>query len=298
MRSARSIRYLNHIIVSEIENSNNVNTPFVHNLPAFHRHFGKLTDITSDELQLWRQLELRDVTFKLVTRGKKHPVWSMVTLRPSREKELIPRKEFLELVAKRKEEYLKNWEKRFTTLTKQEPRFTKDFTTIKEFAEAVGASPKKRKKPSGVQVCSYPEGRKDDKKIIKQKKVPVIPRIPNSTQVNNFVEQSEIFFLKKEFLYTKLKYSRCPASDAVSGGFAALLAGFVGFLISEKFGIELVDSGDFYVALMYAIFVGFTCHLLTRLSDGGKKHSLPASFGHNITFVRESFLFIAKRLSR
>ena len=51
--------------------------------------------------------------------------------------------------------------------------------------------------------------------------------------------------LRKERLYTKLKYSRSPAYDIVSGGSAALLSGFIGFLVSEKFGFELVDSGDF-----------------------------------------------------
>jgi hypothetical protein len=44
----------------------------------------------------------------------------------------------------------------------------------------------------------------------------------------------------------------------VSGGFAALLAGLLGFLISEKFGFELVDSGDFYYAYMYALFAGWS----------------------------------------
>ena len=36
----------------------------------------------------------------------------------------------------------------------------------------------------------------------------------------------DIHFLRKEKLYTKLKYSRCPQYDIVSGGFAALLAGY------------------------------------------------------------------------
>lgn len=67
----------------------------------------------------------------------------------------------------------------------------------------------------------------------------------------------DIHFLRKEKLYTKLKYSRCPQYDIVSGGFAAILAGFIGFLISEKFGIELVDSGDFYIAFMYGVFGAF-----------------------------------------
>ena len=38
-----------------------------------------------------------------------------------------------------------------------------------------------------------------------------------------------INFIKKEKLYTKLKYSRTPQYDIVSGGIAALLSGFLGF---------------------------------------------------------------------
>lgn len=67
-----------------------------------------------------------------------------------------------------------------------------------------------------------------------------------------------INFLRKERLYTKLKYSRSPAYDIVSGGSAALLAAFLGFLISEKYGFELVDSGDFYYLFMYAVFFALT----------------------------------------
>lgn len=68
----------------------------------------------------------------------------------------------------------------------------------------------------------------------------------------------DINFLKREKLYTKLKYSRSPAYDIVSGGVAALFSGFIGFLISEKFGIELVDSGDFYTFFMYIVFLCFS----------------------------------------
>ena len=68
----------------------------------------------------------------------------------------------------------------------------------------------------------------------------------------------DINFLKREKLYTKLKYSRSPAYDIVSGGVAALFSAFVGFLISEKFGIELVDSGDFYTFFMYMVFLFFS----------------------------------------
>jgi hypothetical protein len=76
-----------------------------------------------------------------------------------------------------------------------------------------------------------------------------------------------INFLRKERLYTKLKYSRSPAYDTVSGGAAAILAGFLGFLVSEKFGMELVDSGDFYFLIMYIVFISFSVRpLLTILN--------------------------------
>ena len=75
----------------------------------------------------------------------------------------------------------------------------------------------------------------------------------------------DVNFLKREKLYTKLKYSRSPAYDIVSGGVAALFSGFIGFLISEKFGIELVDSGDFYTFFMYLVFIGFSLRPLVKI---------------------------------
>ena len=81
-------------------------------------------------------------------------------------------------------------------------------------------------------------------------------------------ENTNINFLRKERLYTKLKYSRSPAYDIVSGGAAAILAGFLGFLISEKYGFELVDSGDFYFLFMYIVFFSFSIRpLLTSISS-------------------------------
>jgi len=74
-------------------------------------------------------------------------------------------------------------------------------------------------------------------------------------------------FLRKERLYTKLKYSRSPAYDIVSGGAAAILAGLLGFLITERFGIELVDSGDFYYLFMYAVFTSFSIKPLLEATD-------------------------------
>lgn len=74
-----------------------------------------------------------------------------------------------------------------------------------------------------------------------------------------------INFLKKEKMYTKLKYSRVPQYDIVSGGAAALLAGFLGFLITEKFGFELIDSGDFYFLFMYLVFLAFSLRLFLKI---------------------------------
>lgn len=77
----------------------------------------------------------------------------------------------------------------------------------------------------------------------------------------------DINFLRKERIYTKLKYSRVPQYDIVAGGSAALFAGFLGFLICEKFGFELVDSGDFYILFMYLVFLFFTLRVFLRLID-------------------------------
>lgn len=71
-------------------------------------------------------------------------------------------------------------------------------------------------------------------------------------------QKINIVFLRKERIYTKLKYSRCPQYDMVSGGMAALFSAFLGFLITEKFGLELLDSGDFYIAFMYGVFAVFS----------------------------------------
>jgi len=79
-------------------------------------------------------------------------------------------------------------------------------------------------------------------------------------------------------MYTKLKYSRTPQYDIVSGGIAALFAGFLGFLICEKFGFELVDSGDFYFVFMYVVFLSFLLRLFCKIM------SLTTNFSHIVTF--------------
>lgn len=93
----------------------------------------------------------------------------------------------------------------------------------------------------------------------------LIQDTPKSSAQALTVDTTVIHFIRKEVIYTKLKYSRCPQYDIVSGGLAALLSAFIGFLISEKFGLELVDSGDFYIAFMYGVFLVFSCRPLIKL---------------------------------
>ena len=92
----------------------------------------------------------------------------------------------------------------------------------------------------------------------------------NHFTFNTWYNLININFLRKEKLYTKLKYSRSPAYDIVSGGAAALLAGLLGFLISEKFGMELVDSGDFYYLWMYLVFLSFSVRPLLVVAESNK----------------------------
>ena len=47
----------------------------------------------------------------------------------------------------------------------------------------------------------------------------------NTNKLNTTLNLININFLRKEKLYTKLKYSRSPAYDIVSGGAAAIFAG-------------------------------------------------------------------------
>ena len=96
-----------------------------------------------------------------------------------------------------------------------------------------------------------------------------------------------INFLRYERLYTKLKYSRSPAFDIVSGGAAALLAGFLGFLISEKFGFELVDSGDFYYLFMYGVFATFILKPLLYIINVNKSVTSSLSIKNLIKFLSQ-----------
>lgn len=102
----------------------------------------------------------------------------------------------------------------------------------------------------------------------------------------------DINFLRKERIYTKLKYSRTPQYDIVSGGAAALFAGFLGFLICEKFGFELPDSGDFYFLFMYLVFLFFFCRLFLKVLDANQSSWNPFSLKWLFFFYRNLFIII------
>ena len=121
---------------------------------------------------------------------------------------------------------------------------------------------------------------------------------PLQTTLFNSYSVWDINFLRKEKIYTKLKYSRCPQYDIISGGFAAIFAGFIGFLISEKFGIELVDSGDFYTALMYGIFSVFAIRPLLRIYSITHTPYTPWSLKYGAIFWQDLLTLLVRFLQK
>ena len=115
-----------------------------------------------------------------------------------------------------------------------------------------------------------------------------------SNHLNTLNSLINVNFLRKERLYTKLKYSRSPAFDIVSGGAAAIFAGLLGFLVSEKFGLELVDSGDFYYLFMYAVFIAFSVRPLLVVMSNERSFAELLSFRRIIVFYKNILLLILK----
>ena len=131
--------------------------------------------------------------------------------------------------------------------------------------------------------------------ILKITKIFTIYKINNN--INTFKSNLlwtlfNINFLRKEKMYTKLKYSRVPQYDIVSGGAAALLAGFLGFLITEKFGFELVDSGDFYFLFMYLVFLFFSLRLFLKIMSSKNLNWNFLSLKWLLNFYKNLILFV------
>lgn len=83
----------------------------------------------------------------------------------------------------------------------------------------------------------------------------------NSSVAKNF----SIFFIRKEIFYTKLKYSRVPQFDTSAGAAASFMSGMYGFMVSEKYGFELIDSGDFLFLVLFISFLVLLGSTLTTL---------------------------------
>jgi hypothetical protein len=118
-----------------------------------------------------------------------------------------------------------------------------------------------------------------------------------SFKLNKLWNLFDINFLRKEKIYTKLKYSRVPQYDIVSGGAAAIFAGFLGFLITEKFGFELVDSGDFYFLFMYLVFLFFFIRFFFKLWSGKEFSWNPFSFKWLFSFYKLVLFLFFKKIS-
>lgn len=115
---------------------------------------------------------------------------------------------------------------------------------------------------------------------------------------NSWLKNFNIIFLRKEKMYTKLKYSRVPQYDIVSGGVAAIFAGFLGFLICEKFGFELIDSGDFYFVFMYVVFLCYFIRLFVKLFSINTYLWNPVSPKWLINYILTIFSFILKKIKK
>lgn len=103
-----------------------------------------------------------------------------------------------------------------------------------------------------------------------------------------------IYFLKKEKIYTKLKYSRVPQYDIVSGGLSVIFCGFLGFLVCEKYGFELIDSGEFYMLLMYVVFLVFFLKLLLKIFEQNGRISSIFSPKYIIKFYTQIIILTIK----
>jgi hypothetical protein len=161
-------------------------------------------------------------------------------------------------------ELLKPWEADALRNIFEPTRNVKDAKSLKYFLSS--------SRSAGRDAYMYKHLTRDQytKRVLRNSLYCYSPNTVLNNSLNTWENLVNVNFLRKERLYTKLKYSRSPAYDIVSGGAAALLAGFIGFLISEKFGYELVDSGDFYYLFMYAVFAAFSLRPLLTVSDSVK----------------------------
>lgn len=108
--------------------------------------------------------------------------------------------------------------------------------------------------------------------------------------LNNY----KVFIIKKEKQYTTLKYSKTPQFDIAASGSASLFAGLLGFMIMEKNGFELIDSGDFYTVFMYIIFISLVVRLIYKTYFNNSKKFKFFSLKYMIEFFQTVILLLIK----
>lgn len=77
-----------------------------------------------------------------------------------------------------------------------------------------------------------------------------------------------------------------------------MLAGFIGFLISEKFGIELVDSGDFYIGFMYVVFAAFSLKPLIYVYTKDDSSYTPLSLKYLVSFTHDLLILLLELITK
>lgn len=97
----------------------------------------------------------------------------------------------------------------------------------------------------------------------------LLPKFQNNSKLfylsSNLSSKFNIFFIRKEVFYTKLKYSRVPQFDTSAGAAASFMSGMYGFMVSEKYGFELIDSGDFLFLILFVSFLVLIGSTITAL---------------------------------
>ena len=110
-------------------------------------------------------------------------------------------------------------------------------------------------------------------------------RTPKPSHRSYFSDTFTVYFLTKEVFYTKLKYSRVPQFDTSSGAVASFLSGLFGFMVCERFGFELIDSGDFLFFILYLLASFFLGALIIGIAGASNNWGSDLfNFAHSLKF--------------
>lgn len=94
-------------------------------------------------------------------------------------------------------------------------------------------------------------------------------KLPKYLLKRNIREEENIFFLKKFshdgdglnkiYWRTALKYTKVDIEDKAAIYSGTFLSAIFVYIISEKFGIELVESNDVFISIVYFIIILVLC---------------------------------------